>query len=84
VPEVIAAIDDYIAHHNTKPKPFIWTKSARDILQKVIRANSRLSSKPNEALHQSVFGTRNLVCAMTYPAACRSWANRAGKELRVL
>ncbi len=30
-----------------QPKPFIWTKSARDILQKVIRANSRLSSKQN-------------------------------------
>jgi transposase len=51
VPELIGAIDDYIAHHNTNPKPFIWTKSARDILQKVIRANSRLSSKQNEALH---------------------------------
>jgi transposase len=51
VPELIAAIDDYIANHNTNPKPFIWTKSARDILQKVIRANSRLSSKQNEALH---------------------------------
>jgi len=33
------------------PKPLIWTKSARDILQKVIRANSRLSSKQNETLH---------------------------------
>ena len=51
VPELIAAIDEYVAHHNTKPKPFIWTKSARDILQKVIRANSRLSSKKNEAVH---------------------------------
>ncbi len=51
VPELIAAIDEYIAHHNINPKPFIWTKSARDILQKVIRANSRLSSKQNEALH---------------------------------
>lgn len=51
VPELVAAIDDYIAHHNTEPKPFIWTKSARDILQKVIRANSRLSSKQNAALH---------------------------------
>ncbi len=51
VPELVAAIDEYIAHHNTQPKPFIWTKSARDILQKVIRANSRLSSKQNEALH---------------------------------
>ena len=51
VPELVAAIDDYIAHHNTEPKPFIWTKSARDILQKVIRANRRLSSKQNAALH---------------------------------
>ena len=51
VPELVAAIDAHIAHHNTKPKPFIWTKSAADILQKVIRANSHLSSKQNATLH---------------------------------
>jgi transposase len=51
VPELVTAIDEYVAHHNTKPKPFIWTKSAADILQKVIRANSRLSSKQNASLH---------------------------------
>jgi len=51
VPELIGAIDEYIAHHNTQPKPFIWTKSARDILQKVIRANSHLSAKQNATLH---------------------------------
>ena len=51
VSDLVTAIDEYIAHHNTNPKPFIWTKSARYILQKVIRANSRLSSKQNEALH---------------------------------
>ena len=51
VPALIAAIDEYIAHHNTKPKPFIWTKSARDILQKVIRTNSHLNSKQNATLH---------------------------------
>ena len=51
VAELEAAIDEYVAHHNTDPKPFIWTKSARDILQKVIRANSGLSSKKNETLH---------------------------------
>jgi len=51
VPELICAIDEYIVHHNTNPKPFIWTKSARDILQKVIRANRRLSSKQNATLH---------------------------------
>jgi hypothetical protein len=36
VPELVNAIDGYIAHHNVKPKPFVWTKTARDILQKVI------------------------------------------------
>ena len=51
VPDLVAAIDEYVAHHNTNPKPFIWTKSARDILQKVIRANARLSSKQNATLH---------------------------------
>jgi hypothetical protein len=51
VSELVAAIDEYVAHHNHDPKPFIWTKSVRDILQNVIRANSRLSSKQNETLH---------------------------------
>ena len=51
VPDLVAAIDEYVAHHNTNPKPFIWTKSARDILQKVMRANARLSSKQNATLH---------------------------------
>jgi len=51
VQDLVEAIDHYIARHNTNPKPFIWTKSARDILQKVIRANRRLSSKQNATLH---------------------------------
>ena len=51
VPELIAAIEEYIALHNANPKPFIWTAKAHDILAKVMRANSRLSSKQNEALH---------------------------------
>jgi transposase len=51
VSDLVTAIDEYVAHHNTKPKSFIWTKSAADILQKVIRANNRLSSKQNATLH---------------------------------
>jgi transposase len=51
VPELIAAIQDYIALHNENPKPFVWTAKANDILAKVIRANGRISSKQNEALH---------------------------------
>jgi len=51
VPELTHAIKEYVAVHNKDPKPFIWTAKAADILQKVIRANRRLSSKQNEALH---------------------------------
>ena len=51
VPELTAAIKDYVVVDNKNPKPFIWTAKAADILQKVIRANRRLSSKQNEALH---------------------------------
>ncbi len=44
VPVLIAAIDDYVAHHNNNPKPFIWTKNPRDILQKVITGAQRLTN----------------------------------------
>jgi hypothetical protein len=26
VPELVAAIEEYVARHNTQPKPFIWTR----------------------------------------------------------
>ncbi|MEA3100821.1 MAG: hypothetical protein QOF74_5061 [Caballeronia mineralivorans] len=51
VPDLILAIKEYIAVHNQEPKPFVWTAKTNDILQKVIRANRRLGSKKNEALH---------------------------------
>jgi hypothetical protein len=41
VAELGAAVKDDVAHHNVDAKPFIRTKSARDILQKVMRANPR-------------------------------------------
>jgi transposase len=41
--ELITAIDDYVNHHNDKPKPFIWTAKADDILEKVKRARAVLS-----------------------------------------
>lgn len=44
-------INEYVTHHNENTKPFMWTKSARDILQEVIRANSKISSKQNGTLY---------------------------------
>jgi transposase len=73
VGELETAINEYVAHHNTEPKPFIWTKSARDILQKVIRANSRLSSKQNETLHWSGGTVR---CATSSSVNSMSGASR--------
>jgi transposase len=42
VADLIAAIEEYLARHNEDPKPFIWTKTASDILQKVTRARQAL------------------------------------------
>jgi transposase len=42
VPELIAAIDAYMAHRNAQPTPLVWTKSAQEILAKVNRAKSAL------------------------------------------
>ena len=38
VDDLEEAIYDYLLHHNTKPKPFVWTKSAEDILTRERRA----------------------------------------------
>ena len=42
VMELVDAIDGYVDHHNENPKPFIWTASANDILEKVKRARKTL------------------------------------------
>jgi transposase len=42
VEELITAIDEYVDRHNEAPKPFIWTASAGDILEKVKRARRAL------------------------------------------
>ena len=46
VKELEATIHDFIAHHNGAPKPFVWTKSANKILEKVERARKALSLMP--------------------------------------
>jgi len=43
VPQLVAAIMDYIAGHNTHPKPFVWTAKVEHILAKVRRAREVLN-----------------------------------------
>jgi len=45
VAELKGAIMEYLEHHNADPKPFIWTKSAGEILEKVARAKQALESQ---------------------------------------
>jgi len=45
IEELIIAIDEFIAHHNDHPKPFIWTAKAADILEKVKRARVALHNR---------------------------------------
>ena len=40
--ELEAAIHDYIAKNNASPKPFVWTKTAKIILEKNERARAVL------------------------------------------
>jgi transposase len=47
VPDLIAAIEDYLRVNNTNPKPFIWTASAEAILEKVRRGRVALQQAAN-------------------------------------
>ena len=53
VDELVCAIELFVLAHNENPKPFIWTASARDILEKVIRGRRQNSIrfKQRETLH---------------------------------
>jgi transposase len=46
VPELERAITDYITHNNANPKPFVWTKTANDIILKVNRGRAALNMPP--------------------------------------
>jgi transposase len=47
VPDLIKAIEAYVAAYNQSPTPFVWTAKAADILAKVTRARQKLPT-----LHQ--------------------------------
>jgi len=47
VPDLIAAIDAYLAATNTNPTPFTWTKTADQIVEKVQRGRVTLNAITN-------------------------------------
>ena len=42
VPDLVSALEEYLAHYNENPTPFAWTATANDILKKVERARKNL------------------------------------------
>ena len=44
VPDLVAAINEYLEAHNSDPKPFIWTASVEAILEKVGRCKAVLET----------------------------------------
>jgi transposase len=42
VPDLVAALDQYLKLYNEEPTPFVWTAKANDILMKVKRARKKL------------------------------------------
>jgi hypothetical protein len=47
VPDLIDAIETYLAEHNSDPQPFHWTATAEQILKKVRRARVTLAAITN-------------------------------------
>ena len=47
VPDLITAIEDYLATHNDHPRPLIWTATAQSILTKVARGRVALNKNTN-------------------------------------
>lgn len=48
VPQLIDAVMSYIDQHNSDPKPFVWRKTAEEIIDKVGRARLALDNAPTE------------------------------------
>jgi transposase len=48
VPELITAIETYLAANNNNPEPFLWTATAEQILSKVQRGRVTLNQLANQ------------------------------------
>src|SRR5499427_2706399 len=57
VKELEAAIREYIEVHNENPKPFVWTRTADQILESIARFAQRTSSSAPNGLKSRTIGT---------------------------
>src|SRR5499425_1817027 len=57
VKELEAAIREYIDVHNENPKPFVWTRTADQILETIARFAQRTCPSPADGLKSRIIGT---------------------------
>jgi len=69
VADLVASIDEYIKRHNEEPKPFVWTKNAKQIIEKVTRCKAVM-----ETLHYGHPGPEE---RSTLPLCCTDTVRRA-------
>jgi hypothetical protein len=46
VPDLISAIEEYLAAHNEDPEPFVWTAEVEAIVEKIGRARAAPPATP--------------------------------------
>ena len=51
VNDLVDAIETWAEHWNDNPTPFTWTKTADDIITKVRRGRTALTTQANSATH---------------------------------
>lgn len=78
VMELIAAIKDYLAQNNKQPKPFVWTATAQQIIERSIVVKEFLrhnTSFPREFRKSSPCGTSTLISLSLNALICH-YANQ--------
>lgn len=55
VPELIAAIEAYLNHHNQNPKVFVWTASVERIMTKIAKCKEALETLHYTIIHSDIY-----------------------------
>jgi transposase len=59
VKELEAALREYLDVHNENPKPFVWTRTADQILESIARFAQRACPSPAAELKSRIIGTKD-------------------------
>jgi hypothetical protein len=70
--ELQQSVERYIEQHNLKPKPYIWTAQAKDILEKVKRAWYALKARGFNKVTRALESIERCLAAEPEAATCSS------------